>query len=215
MPSDAKEVLEKNLTKVVDILSFHDKVQNPAVGAPPTASRSLVLGGAVLAYAAWEGYVERLAIEACTRLADHLAPDQVEAAVKQKIKAEAWEMAGDGWRNVWKERVHLKAYGDGADKYGLNDANTAGVRSLFELLGFDPFDGVSWQHMNPVQVQAKLDTVYTVRCQIAHTAEAPDAFGINDARDFLDFVDRLAKLFDESVRTKVFAKTGVAPWPAA
>lgn len=215
MPSAAKAVLDQNLTKVDDILSFHDKVQNPAVGAPPTADRSLVLGGAVLAYAAWEGYVELLAIEATDHLADHLAPNDVEATVKAKVEAKSWDLAGDGWRQVWKDRVKLKAYGDGVKKFGLNDANTAGVQDLFALVGFDPFVGVSWQNMSPDQVQAKLDTVYTVRCQIAHTALAPDTFGINDARGYRDFIARLAQLFDESVRSKVFDKTHNTPWPAA
>lgn len=143
-----------------------------------------------------------------------LTPAGVTAAVKQKIQAQPWELAGEGWRNVWKDRVQLKAYGDGTDQHGLNDANTAGVRSLYELLGFDPFDGVSWQNMSEQQVTARLDELYTVRGQIAHTAEAPAGFGINDARSYLDFVKRLAERFDEAVRAKVEAVANVTPWPA-
>ena len=215
MPSAAVGACNSNLERVDDILSFHDKELNPAVGPPPGRDRSLVLGAVVLLYAAWEAYVEQVAVELTDFLAGHLAPANVPASVTDALAAQSkpWDLAGDGWRTEWKAMVKKKAVGSGGTgDFGLNTAGPGQIIGLFALVGVDPFGAVNWQNMSTAAVKTKISALVRDRSEIAHTAQVPAGLGLNTARTYRDFVARLVEKFDEKLGTKGAALAPAAPW---
>lgn len=216
MPSNARQALAGNLGTVDDIIWFHQKEQAPGVGAPPNRDRSLVLGATAVLYAAWEGYVEQLAISAVDWLAPRIGPAGVPQTVRQTLEscgATAWDFAGDGWRAVWTKAVRDHAVGDGTATFGLNTAGPGQVIRLFEeYVGYDPLAGVSWQNANSDTVRRRLVKLVRERGTIVHTAQAPQNYGIQRYRNHRAFVERLADLFDDRAKTQLAQLGGADPW---
>jgi hypothetical protein len=114
-PTAALQTAQQNLTRVKDILSFHGKSTTPAKGPPLTKDTSLVLGATALTYAVWENYIEQLALAAVAHQAAVIDPGSVPASARKALAgyADAWDLAGDGWRSKWNELIESRALGDG------------------------------------------------------------------------------------------------------
>lgn len=200
--SSSLETAQANLGRVDDILSFHSKSQDPSPGAPPSANASLVLGATALTYAAWEVYVEDLAVEAVGELSRKFAPSKVPSALRKQIVdgCQKWDLVGDGWRRVWRDRVEREARGvTNQASFGLNTANPENVIKLFALVGISPFSNVRWKNATTKQVKARVQKLVSDRSAVVHTGKAPSGYGLNQARNHLVFVRRLLPVFDGSV----------------
>lgn len=214
MPSDASGVFASNISRVDDVLSFHSKEQDAAAGPPPGPDRSLVLGAIALVYASWEAYIEESAVEVTAFLATHLEPDEVPTSARDELIAEAkpWALAGDGWRQEWKDLVSRRALGVGTKGFGLNTAGPHQVIELFNSVGVDPFMDVAWQNMNAQSVKNRLAKLIQDRSAIVHTAQAPAGVGLNTARGYRDFSERLVERVDVTLSSQAGALVGSAPW---
>lgn len=214
MPSAAKTVFDSNITRVDDVLSFHDKNINPAVGPPPGRDRSLVLGAITLVYASWEAYIEQVAIEVVGFMATHLDPADVPVDARDALaeKVDPWGMAGDGWRQAWKDLIELEMLGDGSSSFGLNNAKPWPVITKYKFVGLDPFLNVSWQNKATQAVKSSLAALVELRGQVVHTATAPQGAGLNRVRDDKDLVTRVVDLVDKSLGTQASKLVGQPPW---
>jgi hypothetical protein len=216
VPSQSLLAAQANLGVVNDILSFHSKEKNPAPGAPMTADASLVLGATALLYAVWEAYTEDLAIELVDVLSKGLTPAKVPTPLRKKIVngATKWDLAGDGWRSVWRKRVKDYARGtDAPGSFGMNTAGPANVSELFSLIGVLAFHEVSWSNATTKQVKDRLQKLVRDRGDVVHTAKPPyPGYGINQARAHRDFVTRLMPNFDKSIGKSGTAVLGTSVW---
>lgn len=165
------------------------------------------------AYAAWEAYIEDVAIEVTEFMADDIDAEHVPATAQKaiddpKTKPSAWELlVHPGWRRLWVKRVRLAAKGDETQNlYGLNTARESQVRGLFELVGLDPFRATQKDEL------AALDLLVTERGTVVHTATTPDDFKKGNAKKHRDLVLALADAVDETLRTQAHALTGKYPW---
>lgn len=216
MPSTALQTAQTNLQRVSDILSFHTKEKNPGVGAPPPADASLVLGATALTYAAWEAYVEDLAIEVVAFLSKTIPVSKVDDEVRTKIAENVpkWSLAGSGWRKVWRDQVYVFARGTlGTKNFGMNTADAETVLKLFALVGVQPFRDVRWKNATTSQVKDRLQSLVRDRGTVVHTAQLPTKYGLNNARRHREFVDRLLVKLDATVEAQVTKIAGgKAPW---
>ena len=214
--SSARSALAGNLGTVDDIVWFHQKEQLPNVGAPPNRDRSLVLGATALLYAAWEGYIEQLAIVAVDWLAGQIDAAAVPARVQKTLEEAGvghWDFAGDGWKTVWKAEVRQFAVGDGTRTFGINTAGPKQVINLFEgYAGYHPLDGIAWQNCNNDTVKRNLSKLVKERGTIVHTAVGPPNYGINRYRNHRQFVERLADRFDARAKAQLNTLGGASPW---
>lgn len=214
MPSAAKTVFDSNITRVDDVLSFHDKTINPAKGTPPGRDRSLVLGAIALVYASWEAYIEQVAIEVVDFMATHLDPADVPVDARDALaeKVDPWGMAGDGWRHAWKDLIELEMLGDGSSSFGLNNAKPGPVITKFKVVGLDPFLNVKWQKKSTQAVKSSLNALVELRGQVVHTATAPKGAGLKRVRDDKDLVTRVVDLVDKSLGAQASKLVGHPPW---
>ncbi len=212
--SQAAATAQQNLTRVTDILSFHAKEQQPAAGAPPARHTSLVLGATALAYAAWESYVEQVAVEVVAFLSAQLSAAQVPTRVRELLAYEAspWDLTGDGWRREWEQLIHRRAYGDGSSTFGLNTAGPAQVIALFEAVGLEPFKNVRWQNVTVGAAKNRIAQLVKDRGTVVHTAQLPMNYGLNHVREHRDLVKRLVRKMDSSVSSQALALAGTLPW---
>lgn len=214
MASQARGTALQNLGRVDDILSFHNKELDPAVGPPPGPDRSLVLGAIALLYAAWEAYVELVAVEATAHLSTILEPANVPGSVRTALQAEtdAWDLVGDGWRQAWRDLVERKALGTGTNDFGLNTAGPQQVLALYATVGLDPFLEVSWQNMSNGAVRQRVAALVRDRGTIVHTAQTPAGVGLNSARTYRAFVERVIDRVDETLSAQALTLSGASPW---
>jgi hypothetical protein len=202
--SEAACLADSGLKIVDNVLSY----AKTGVGKPGQKEQSLFIASTAMAYAVWENYVEQVAIELVTVLSDGVDPEQVPEKPRQEIaKADAWTLAvHPGWRARWAEIVATRAVGSSSD-YGLNTANTAQVRKLFDLVGIDAFGGLD------TSMTDRLDQLVKDRGTIVHTAQPPSkTFRKADAVGWWDFVSELYEAFDQSLRCQGEVLLGEAPW---
>jgi hypothetical protein len=205
--SQAFQDLGGGLKAVDDVLSF----AKPSVGKPTDQERSLFVASVALSYAVWENYVEEVAIEATRFLASHCAESKVPASVREwimKSKPDAWDLVvHPGWRDLWLQMVQTRAKGNAAvQDYGINAADEKNVRSLFDRVGVDPFQGASKTEL------AKLGRLVEQRGQIVHTGKAPPNFYKANALDWRSFVEKLALKIDQGVSSAAAVLIGGNPW---
>lgn len=213
MPSQARGTALENLARVDHILSFHSKELDPTVGPPPGPDRSLVLGAIALLYAVWEAYVELVAVESTAYLSTSLQPAAVPGTVRTALQAETdpWDLVGEGWRQAWRDLVKRKALGAGTNDFGLNTAGPHQVLTLYDTVGLNPFHEVSWQNMSNAAVRQRVAELVRDRGTIVHTAQPPEGVGLNTARIYRSFVERLIDRVDATLSAQALTLTGNSP----
>lgn len=205
--SKASFLADEGLKIVNNVLSY----AKTGVGQPGKKEQSLFLSSTAMAYAVWENYVEQVAIELTEFIARNVPSDSVPEIPRQELsRRDAWEIAVyPGWRELWIDLVRNRAVGSesGTTDFGLNTANCAQVKKLFDLVGVVAFDGV------PSEVLSRLDELVAARGTIVHTAQAPSkTFRKADAVGWRDFVGELYEAFDRSVAGQAESLVGSAPW---
>lgn len=178
----------------------------------------MFVASVALTYAAWEAYVEDLAIEATRHLSGGVAAAHVPESSRQAIenrKSTQWELfVHPGWRAIWLDAVVAKAKGEQSkdpksrDEFGMNTAREKQIRTLFRAVGIDFMDRVS------LADRAALEDLVTARGEVVHAASAPAAFKKSKAKEYRDLVERMALIADEELRVQIGALIGKDPWPA-
>jgi hypothetical protein len=188
-------------------------------GKPTAQEGTMFVASVALTYAAWEAYVEDLAVEATQHLSESIDAADVPESSRQAIesrKSNPWDLfVHPGWRAIWRDAVLVKAKGEQSkdpksrDEFGMNTAREKQIRTLFRAVGIDFMDKVS------ADDRAALEDLVTARGEVVHAASAPAAFKKSKAKAYRDLVERMALVADEELRQQITALTGKEPWSVA
>lgn len=181
-------------------------------GRPREKEVSMFVAATVLTYAAWEGYIEDVAVEVTAHLAHHTPAAKVPVSVRKCIedgKPSAWELSvHPGFRGLWENQVKNYAKGSDDDKppFGMNTANADNVIKLFHNVGLD-----GWKCVTEEDKRGIVNLVQ-LRGGVAHTAGTPESFKKNLAQEHLDRVKRVVNTIDSSIADQAISLSGSRPW---
>jgi hypothetical protein len=182
-------------------------------GKPTAQETSMFVAAVVLTYAAWEGYVEDLAVEVTRHLAKDTRPENVPATARKAIEAmqpSQWEYSvHPGWRGLWTRCVTEYAKGTEGDNppFGMNTANAKNTIALFQRVGVDV-----WGALEEAD-KSGIESLVRLRGEVAHTGGTPTNFKKGLAQEHLARVKRVVELIDQVAQLKTHALTGTHPWP--
>lgn len=171
----------------------------------------MFVASVALTYAAWEAYVEDAAVEVSAFLADNIDPGRVPASARsaiESVSSSAWELTvHPGWREIWKSRVVVLAKGDpNGDQFGMNTAGTKQIELLYSAVG------VSFLKKTTRDDRKALEELIIARGKVVHSANTPESFNKQAARDYRNLVERLAIDADVTMRDQARNLVGHAPW---
>lgn len=181
-------------------------------GKPTQQEISMFVASIALTYAAWEGYVEDVAVELTDFLAENATPEQVPQSARAAIESRnptAWELVLDPkWSGLWRRQVTEYAKGTPGDKppFGMNTANQANVTQLFKRVGVSP-----WENLDKEDVSG-VDKLVRERGRVVHTAGAPDNFRKALATEHLDRIVRVVAVIDENLAKQAEDLLQQRPW---
>lgn len=181
-------------------------------GKPTQQEVSMFVASIALTYAAWEGYIEDVAVEVTNFLAGNATPEQVPASARSAIEAgnpSAWELVLDPkWSGLWRSRVVEYAKGTPDDKppFGMNTANPTNVSELFSRVGLSPWRDVAKDDIGGV------NKLVRQRGTVVHTGGAPQNFKKALATEHLERVRRVVEKIDQSLSDQVESIVGARPW---
>ncbi|MCS5507134.1 hypothetical protein [Curtobacterium flaccumfaciens] len=181
-------------------------------GKPSNQEASMFVASVALTYAAWEAYVEDVAIEATEFLAGAVAEDRVPESARRAIEGEkpsAWQLTvHPGWRTLWVQGVRALAKGDAdAGRFGMNTARVRQITTLFLPVGLDFIGAIEKTD------RSALEKLVTARGSVVHSASTPSSFNKAAAKGYRDLVTRMADAADEHIRAQVEELTTKSPWP--
>lgn len=180
--------------------------------------------GVIFLAAAWEAFVEDLAIQAIDHIlakakshADTPLPIRKAAAkalAEDKNELKVWDLAGDGWKSV------VRIYRDQIIKEEIATFNTPKPHNvdalLKKLLGIERISSNwSWPGMSEVNSYSKLKTFVEMRGAIAHRGKLPSSITKNYVKDHRNFINKIAVRTSNVVRGEVKRIAGSFPWPGA
>lgn len=183
------------------LLKHHPKSKTPGKGRPPTDEGPLLRSCVVLAYSAWEVYVEESLIWAVDQWMSWKQPqdlpETLRTLVAKKI-ATPWDLCEDGWKQCTIRVVSEIVQGNGINTFGLNTAGPDQVIKLHrEILAEDLLSKVRWQRASNKYVKASLAELVEVRGEIAHKGTTPGRLSLGGARSWQTFVSRLGSRLDQ------------------
>lgn len=180
--------------------------------------------GVVFLAAAWEAFVEDVALQAV----DHIlnvakGPKSIPLSIRKgtvkyvegiKHDLKAWDLAGKGWKKVVRE------YRDGVLQQEIATFNTPkphNVDSLFKrLLGVEKVSAEwNWQGMSKGSASAKLRKFIETRGAIAHRGELPQSITKSYVEGHRRFINRLCVRTANVIRKHVKGQVGSYPWRRA
>jgi hypothetical protein len=213
--------LWNNLEEVARLLEIHTKMSGKGPGYKHNVE-VLNKSGIVLLVACWESFVEDTVETAFSILlrrakkhdlfAIRVLTDAARPLKDSKDERAVWNLAGDGWKSVLKEHKSTLL-----EKYigKLNTPRPSQVDVIYEsLLGIKSVSSHwHWQHTTADSTRNKLDDLIDLRGSIAHRVKASHKIGKNGVRDYVEFINRIAVITSNVVRSLVLEKTGKEPWP--
>ncbi len=198
------------LCDVDNLIEHHPAVVDPGQRRPDTDEGPLLRSCVLLAYAAWEMYVENGLIWAVEELVGRSSsPDQLPGALRafvaDVVRSDPWRLAGDAWREATVDAVKARVRGTGGDgSFGLNTAGPRQVIALHDqVLGARLLDECRWQGKPTSKIKNDLALLISVRGTIAHTGQAPGSLNLAGARSWRDWVQRLAEQLDRQLESWV------------
>lgn len=210
------ENLLDNLDEVHGLSRIHTQITGTGPGRRHNV-QVLHKGSIVLLVAMWEAYVEDLASGGLEFLLDKanrhdVLPKIVRDRIAQKLTtANAWELAGDGWRaqcrNNLKE-VLAKTTGS------LNTPKTEQVDELFDkVLGLKSISQQwRWGGRTRSRAVKAVDELVTLRGSIAHRVQAARSVTKKDVDEARELILRCALQSHNAVTAHLTGLTGEAPW---
>lgn len=194
--------LTSNVVEVDHLLSHHPAMRTATRGRQHNVeviNKSCI----VLLCACWEAFVEDLAAAALETLIElggthRVFPETVLASVasgQQGLKA--WELAGDGWRDVMRSNFSAALKKTGA----FNTPKTQNVDDMFrKTLGIEKISVAwKWRGMPAGRAASKLDEFVSLRGDIAHRVAGAHVVTLDEARGARELMFRLAVLTNNAV----------------
>ena len=133
--SNARESFNSNLKRVDDLLDIHKTIGGEDPGRRDKQLAALNMSAIVLITACWESYLETLLSDVFKFLLDSFnSHEKVSNTLKKSVSEEikknldnrrVWELTGDGWKNILKDKVKEKL-----DKFSSPSGNN--VDRLFK-----------------------------------------------------------------------------------
>ena len=212
--------LKRNITDVRRLLEIHEIIAGKSAGYKHNVE-VINKSGVVLLVASWEAFIEDLALtafEAMLSKATKVAtfPNKVLTLASRDLRqspdeTQVWKLAERGWKAVLrqhKNRILEKHIGD------FNTPRARQIDSLFQcLVGLNHLSSHwHWKRMTPDSAVKKLDSLVTLRGDIAHRVAASEKVYKADVYDFIDFVHRLAVISSNRVRSFVYDRTKYEAW---
>lgn len=190
------------LGDVDNLIEHHPKSTNPGRGRPSSDEGPLLRSCVLLAYVAWEVYVEDSMVWAVEQLAHRSQPDQLPKALRKfvaDISADPWQLAGDAWRQAAVGSIIKRVRGDG-NGFGVNTAGPHQVIALHkQILGEDLLIKCRWPKMPASRVKEELADLVRIRGEITHTGRPPRQLHLKGVRSWREFVQHLARNIDGRV----------------
>ncbi|MBI1405171.1 MAG: hypothetical protein GC145_03480 [Caulobacter sp.] len=173
----AFQSFQRNYGDVQVLFEVHGTLTEGVQGRNRLMTPAVLKSGIVLMCAAWEAFVEDACVEGAQLVSEQLQnPNNLPAGVKRKIASKletdkhdlaSWQLAGEGWRELY--RVEVARLCDGLAG-GLNTPNTANVKALYkDVFGLaDASANWGWQGMTPERAARKLNDLVRLRGELAH-----------------------------------------------
>jgi hypothetical protein len=165
----------------------------------------------------WEAFIEDLASDALTHLASHaesaiqlpkdLQKSVVEELQRRKHELAMWELAGDRWRNLLRDRAErIISINDRT----LNSPTSKNVDDFLRVQAGMPCVSGAWHWHGTAVIKARqrLDDFVGLRNKIAHRGTADVAVLRRDAERGFELVKRLTACSLATVDRQLLVATG-------
>ncbi len=173
----------------------------------------------VLTCAFWEAFIEDLAAETLLHFtkkaesADALPKELKKSIVSDlnvaKHELAVWNLAGDGWRDILRQRATtIKSTEDRT----LNTPTSANVETFFNKQAGIPdlTNSWRWAGVSASTARERLDKFVDLRNKIAHRGGPVENSVLKkDAQDGISLIERLANCSLKHVNTKTEEYTGI------
>ncbi len=197
---------EVNHEHIENLFSIHAKITGGVQGQGRNLTPSLLRASLVFMCASWETFIEDICIKGADILVSEVGdatkiPNGIKAKIASKLKdaknpLDLWQIAGDGWKNVFKDKVKKLCDGQSG---GLNTPNYKNVSGLLDdIFGLKLEPHWRWQGMTSSAAIAKLDLIVSWRGEIAHGRD-PGSLNIQMCRDLNNHIERLVSATVEAV----------------
>ena len=216
MACKAFEKFEANKVEVERLLDIHGQLTGDAPGRRYNVG-VLNKSAIIMTCACWEAFVEDLSEEATLHLTKYLDdPTKIPKEVIESIMARGaqkdavkfWKVVTSGWKTAVKTNSQFLARLERG--WGLNTPNSDNVHLLMRnSMGISSVsEKWYWAGMSREQAIDKLNRLVSRRGELAHGTSP--ARGVNKAEctDYLNFVERLAKKTEASVKGYLSNLTG-------
>ena len=205
--SNAKDSFEESKKRVSYLLDIHEEKTGTGPGRRPESLSALHMSAMVLITACWESYLETLLSDVFKFLLDSSnSHEKISNTLKKSVSDEIrknpddrriWELTGDGWKNILKDKVKKKL-----DKFGSPSGENAN-RLFKQILGLENLSEC-WtrQNTNPDNIIEKLNDFLSLRNKIAH-GEMDVNVTKNDVKNYLSNVENLVSKTEEKVKCHI------------
>ena len=220
MPSPARNLV-RNLEDVRRLLAIHTDIGGEGQGRRHGVE-VLNKSGVVFIVAAWEAFIEDVAIQATDHLLRHATdpstlPLPIRKAVAKSLSADkdelaVWKLAGEGWKTI------AVSYRDNVIRKEVDTFNTPKpdkIDSLYQkLLDIRHLSNTwYWKGISAANASRKLREFVELRGAIAHRGQLTESVKRVLVEDRRMFILRLAAKTSNVVRTSVRTQSGKYPWP--
>jgi len=201
--SKALKTLQKNTQDLDHLLDMHEDLTGQGKGKRGPQANVLNRSGIVLGCAAWEAYLEDVALEACDFLrkkaqSERAIPDGIKASVvdvlrekKNDSNIKYWKLCDDRW---WRSQIHEVVIG--ITKRFQNPSAEKADKLMGKCLGMRNISK-SWGKR-----AGKLDKFVDLRHEIAHGAAAKVVYK-KQVQGFRDLLLALGDMVDQQVAQRV------------
>ncbi len=206
----------RGVTQIDQLLEIHEQIG----GSGPGGRRDLEIlnkSAVVLTCAFWEAFIENLAVEILLHFAktaestDALPIELKKTVVNNLGKHELapWTLAGDGWREILRERASRIARPD--DRSLSTPCSTEIEAFVKKEAGISDFTSSwRWNNVSAPQSRTRLDKFVMLRHAIAHRGGPVDVtVSKKHAREGYSLISRLTQCSLKHVNTKTEEYTGI------
>ena len=195
-----------NHTHIDNLFEIHAKITGGVQGQGRRLTPSLLRASLVFMCASWETFIEDICIEGADILISEVgdAP-RVPNGIKSKIARDLreaknpldiWQIAGDGWKAAFKDKVVKLCDGQSG---GLNTPNYKNVSGLlYDIFGLKLEPHWRWQGMTSKAAIGKLDQIVRLRGGVAH-GQNPGSLNIQMCRDYNNHIEHLVDVTAKAV----------------
>jgi len=200
--------IRMDVLKLIETHTFYTKTK-PNQKSLGHLTRSAI----VMLCAAWERYNEDLLLEAIDEICDsvtdiNLLNKKIKKTISSKVKLDKnenkpIELAGDGWKTVWKSYAVIETK-------LLHTPKSDKLKALFDTyLGIQDYTRM-WSSPNPKQI----DDFVSDRGDIAHNGNKASYMNINKLRVYQDLIIDNVINIDSNIADEITRATSSAssPW---